>query len=158
MKNAHAALKTAIASKGVAVPEGTKLTDMPALVEQISTEPVPTNPRAAFAGDDSTSLVVPKMLVVDMVAMTDLRYCFFSCEYATSFDFPAGFGQNATSLDFCFSACKNLTSLTLPAGFGQNAETIGACFANCNSLISLTLGAGFGQNTKRMNSNLVGCF
>ena len=37
MKNAHAALKTAIASKGVDVPDGTKLTDMPALVEQIQT-------------------------------------------------------------------------------------------------------------------------
>ena len=37
MKNAHAALKTAIAAKGVAVPDGTKLTDMPALVEQIQT-------------------------------------------------------------------------------------------------------------------------
>ena len=38
MKNAHAALKTAIASKGVDVPDGTKLTDMPALVDRIETE------------------------------------------------------------------------------------------------------------------------
>ena len=158
VKNAHAALKTAIAAKGVDVPDGTKLTDMPALVEQISTEPVPTNQKAAFTCDTEASIIVPKTMVVDMLAMVDLAYCFFRCEYATSFDFPAGFGQNATSLDFCFSSCKNLTSLTLPAGFGQNAETIGACFSNCNSLISLTLGAGFGQNTKRMNSNFIGCF
>ena len=34
---AHAALKDAIAAKGVAVPDGTTLTDMPALVEQIQT-------------------------------------------------------------------------------------------------------------------------
>ena len=34
---AHAALKTAIAAKGVAVPDGTKLSAMPALVEQIQT-------------------------------------------------------------------------------------------------------------------------
>ena len=34
---AHAALKTAIAAKGVAVPDGTKLSGMPALVEQIQT-------------------------------------------------------------------------------------------------------------------------
>ena len=61
------------------MPEGTKLTDMPALVEQISTEQVPTNPRAVFAGDESTSLVVPKMLVVDMLAMTNLKYCFYNC-------------------------------------------------------------------------------
>ena len=66
MKNAHAALKTAIAAKGVDVPDGTKLTDMPALVEQISTEPVPTNPRAVFAYDKSISIVIPKTLVVDV--------------------------------------------------------------------------------------------
>ena len=37
VKNAHAALKIAIESKGVAVPAGTKLTGMPALVDQIQT-------------------------------------------------------------------------------------------------------------------------
>ena len=76
MKNAHAALKTAIAAKGVAVPEGTKLTDMPALVEQISTEPVPTNSRAVFTNDTSTSIVVPNTLVVDMLAIDNLGHCF----------------------------------------------------------------------------------
>ena len=35
---AHAALKEAIAAKGVAVPDGTKLTDMPTLVDRIETE------------------------------------------------------------------------------------------------------------------------
>ena len=158
MKNAHAALSASIEAKGVSVPAGTKLTDMPALVEQISTEPVPTNQKAAFTYDTEASIIVPKTMVVDMLAMTDLRYCFFRCESVTTFEFPAGFGQNAQKLDFCFSSCKNLTSLTLPAGFGQNAETIGACFANCSSLISLTLGAGFGQNAKSMNSNFIGCF
>lgn len=118
MKNAHAALKTAIAAKGVAVPEGTKLTDMPALVEQISTEPVPTNPKAAFTYDSSTSIVVPKTMVVDMLAMTDLRYCFYQCSSATSIVFPDGFGQNAVNLAGCFSNCTSLTSLVLPDGFG----------------------------------------
>ena len=37
VKNAHAALKTAIEGKGVTVPAGTKLTGMPALVDQIQT-------------------------------------------------------------------------------------------------------------------------
>lgn len=35
--DAHAALKTAIEGKGVTVPAGTKLTGMPALVDQIQT-------------------------------------------------------------------------------------------------------------------------
>lgn len=33
VKNAHAALKIAIANKGVSVPTGAKLSDMPALVD-----------------------------------------------------------------------------------------------------------------------------
>lgn len=37
VKNAHAALKTAIEGKGVTVPAGTKLTGMPALIDQIQT-------------------------------------------------------------------------------------------------------------------------
>lgn len=153
MKNAHAALKTAIASKGVDVPDGTKLTDMPALVEQISTEPVPTNPRAVFAYDKSTSMVVPKLVVVDVTA-ADITYCFYSCSQLTSLTLPAGFGQNGTNFDYCFYNCTNLASLNLPAGFGQKALYASNCFYGCSSLTSLTLPAGFGQNA----TSLGNCF
>ena len=112
MKNAHAALKTAIASKGVAVPEGTKLTDMPALVEQISTEPVPTNPRAVFTGDNATSIVFPNVIVVDMTSIENLSYCFYQCARLTSLVLPDGFGQNATNLRNCFRNCAALTTIT----------------------------------------------
>lgn len=63
VKNAHAALKTAIASKGVDVPDGTKLTDMPALVDQIR---APTNDRASFAGGAEKDITIPEIMVVDM--------------------------------------------------------------------------------------------
>lgn len=76
VKNAHAALKTAIEGKGVTVPAGTKLTGMPALVDQIQTggggAVEPTNTRAVFAYDDSSSIVVPNTMVVDMTAMKGL--------------------------------------------------------------------------------------
>ena len=122
MKNAHAALKTAIAAKGVDVPDGTKLTDMPALVEQISTEPVPTNPRAVFAYDTSTSIVVPKTLVVDMMSNDKLNGLFWNCQSLTSLTLPDGFGRTAVNIGACFAGCQSLTSLTLPDGFGQNAQ------------------------------------
>ena len=161
------------------MPEGTKLTDMPALVEQISTEPVPTNPRAVFAFDDATSLVVPNTLVVDFSSATNLNCLFYSNTSLTSLTLPAGFGQKATTLEYCFYEfpltslalpdrfgqnvtnlngcfyyCTALTSLALPAGFGSAATNIGSCFYKCSALISLTLPAGFGQNA----TNIVNCF
>ena len=154
MKNAHAALKTAIAAKGVDVPDGTKLTDMPALVEQISTEPVPTNARACFAGDSQiSSLVVPRMMVVDMTAIDNLKY-FFYANNMTSLTLPEGFGKSTTTLQDCFNGCSKLTSLTLPAGFGQNATRLDNALRACYSLRHLELPAGFGQNA----TNVGACF
>ena len=79
VKSAHAALSASIEAKGVSVPAGTKLTGMPALVDQIETggSVEPTNDRAVFAYDKATSLVVPKMLVVDMASVTNLENCFY---------------------------------------------------------------------------------
>ena len=154
MKNAHAALKTAIAAKGVDVPDGTKLTDMPALVEQISTEPVPTNARACFAGDVAvSSLVVPKIMVVDMMAIDNLKY-FFYANNMTSLTLPEGFGKSTTTLQGCFHGCSHLTSLTLPAGFGQNATRLDNTLRACYSLRHLELPAGFGQKA----TNVDHCF
>ena len=134
VKSAHAALSASIEAKGVSVPAGTKLTGMPALVDQIETggSVEPTNDRAVFANDTATILVVPKMLIVDMASATDLNNCFLSCNSLTSLTLQAGFGQNATDLNSCFANCKALTSLTLPAGFGQNATDLHALFYNCS--------------------------
>ena len=180
---AHAALKNAIAAKGVAVPDGTKLSGMPALVEQIQTEPVPTNPRAVFSYDDATSIVVPKVMIVDCNDMVNLNHCFHNCQKLTtltlpdvfgnintdftstfegcsaltSLELPAGFGQNAIILYRTFVYCKKLTSLTLPEGFGQNATNMQYCFSDCSSLTSLTLPEGFGQAASTVYSCFSGC-
>ena len=153
---AHAALKEAIAAKGVNVPDGAKLTDMPALVEQISTELVPTNPRAVFAYDGSATIVVPKMMVVDMTAATDLSYSFAYCSL-TSLTLPAGFGQNTINISSCFQGCTKLTQLLLPAGFGKAATNIYGCFIDCKSLTQIAIPDGFGQNAKYLHSCFNGC-
>ena len=155
---AHAALKEAIAAKGVAVPDGAKLTDMPALVRQISTEPVQTYPRASFAGDISANIVVPKTLVVaDVTTETNMSYFFTYCNSLTSLTLPEGFGQAATNLRGCFMSCKSLTSLTLPEGFGQAAKIIDDFVSLCTSLTSLTLLEGFGQAAERMYNTFAYC-
>ena len=155
---AHAALKEAIAAKGVAVPDGTKLSEMPALVDRIETPPVPTNQRAVFAHDTfATSLTVPSVLVVDMKECDSLYYCFYGCGSLTSLTLPAGFGSVATGLGSCFYGCGSLTSLTLPAGFGSVAKSLSDCFYGCGSLTSLTLPAGFGSVATGLGSCFYGC-
>ena len=135
---AHAALKEAIAAKGVAVPDGTKLSEMPALVDRIETPPVPTNQRAVFAHDTfATSLTVPSVLVVDMKECDSLYYCFYGCGSLTSLTLPAGFGSVAKSLSYCFRGCGSLTSLTLPAGFGSEADSLSSCFYGCTALTTI---------------------
>ena len=120
----------------------------------------PTNPRAVFGYDTSTtSIVVPNTLVVDMLAIDDLTNCFSNCSNLTSISFPEGFGRTAVKIGGCFSSCTSLTSLTLPDGFGQNATILSfnriiGCFYNCKALESLHLPSGFGQKA----TNLVNCF
>lgn len=111
---AHAALKDAIAAKGVTVPEGTKLSEMPALVEKISTgwTPTPTNHRAVFTDDTAESIVVPKIMVVDTTDATNLSSCFKGCSSLVSLTLPDGFGSNATNLFDCFRSCSALTTIT----------------------------------------------
>ena len=150
VKSAHAALSASIEAKGVSVPAGTKLTGMPALVNQIQTggggTPEPTNDRVVFTYDSATSLTVPSTVVVNMGEASDLNNCFNNCSNLTSLTILAGFGQNATNLDRCFEDCSKLASLSLPAGFGQNATNLNRCFERCNALASLALPTGFGQN------------
>ena len=126
---AHAALKEAIAAKGGAVPEGTKLTDMPYLVKQITAEQVPTNPRAVFARDKSDRIVVPEMLVVDTIAMTDLVGCFLDCWSLTSLSLPTGFGQAAINNGLFLSRCYALTTITGNPNFKSSID-----FSDCQNL------------------------
>ena len=116
-------IASAIRSKGIT---GTmKPIEMASKIGEIqSGGSEPTNDRAVFAYDTATSLVVPKMLVVDMTSTTNLGNCFLGCYYLKSLALSAGFGQNATNLNSCFSSCEALTSLALPAGFGQNATSL----------------------------------
>ena len=119
---AHAALKDAISAKGVAVPEGTKLSGMPALVGQIETPPVPTNTWLTFSGTSANSMVVPKVIVVDFGASLDVSRCFYSCSSLTSLTLPDGFGQNATSIGTCFDGCSSLTDITGNPMFKSNTD------------------------------------
>ena len=98
MKNAHAALKTAIAAKGVDVPDGTKLTDMPALVEQIPAAPAYTSAANFYESSGKESIDVPATVFVDFAKATSLNRCFAECTAIKTLTFPAGFGKAAENL------------------------------------------------------------
>ena len=144
---AHAALKTAIAAKGVDVPEGTKLTDMPALVEQIPSAPAYTSAANFYEGSGKASIDVPATVFVDFAKATSLYRCFAECTALTTPTFPAGFGKAAENISQCFINCSSMTSLTLPAGFGKVATDASKCFQGCSVLITLILPDGFGQSS-----------
>ena len=144
----------AIRAKGVS---GTfKPIDMASKIGEIQTGggSEPTNARACFAGDVAVrSLVVPRMMVVDMTAIDNLKYFFYS-NNMTSLTLPEGFGKSTPTLQDCFNGCSHLSSLTLPAGFGQNATNVVACFFDDINLSSIELPAGFGQSA----TNTTYCF
>ena len=159
VKNAHAALKTAIAAKGVDVPDGTKLTDMPALVEQIPSAPAQTTDINFYYDSGRTGMVVPGVIYVDFTKAININSCFARCSALTSLTLPEGFGTNARNVNSCFSRCSALSSLTLPEGFGQNLTTASGIFYNCEAMTSLHLPAGFGQKVKRaFNRVFNGCY
>lgn len=111
VKTAHENLKTAIAAKGVEVPSGTKLSDMPALVDEIQTgeggTPQEVEWGSVYADSPEESIDVPKAIYlnVDFTTATNLYGCFENCKSLTSLTFPYGFGQNATDLARCFKFC-----------------------------------------------------
>ena len=143
----------AIRAKGVS--GSFKPIDMASKIGEIQTGgSEPTNARACFAGDKQiSSLVVPKIMVVDMMAIDHLQ-CFFYSNKMTSLTLPEGFGKSTTTLQDCFNGCMNLKSLTLPAGFGQNATMLYNAFRACYNMRHLELPAGFGQKA----TNVDHCF
>ena len=150
-------IASAIRAKGVS---GTmKPIDMASKIGEIQTGGgEPTNPRAVFAYDTSTSIVVPNTIVVDMMSIDNLNNLFYNCTSLTSISLPEGFGSTAVNIGACFANCSSLTSLTLPDGFGQNAQrfvwNFVGCFHSCKMLESLHLPSGFGQNA----TGLQNCF
>lgn len=152
---AHGALKEALAAKGVAVPEGVKLSGMPALVRGICT--TPNAPAVSFFEQPITEFPAGPV-VVDWSAAKSLNYCFYGCTSLAALALPDGFGSAAESLIYCFEDCSSLAALTLPDGFGGVATDLTECFYGCASLAELNLPDGFGAAALNADACFGRCF
>lgn len=151
---AHTAIGEAIKAKGVTVPEGTKLSGMPPLIEQIQTPPDYTSASEFYRYKQNQEIAVPPVVYVDFSEATNLNSTFSGCDKLTSLTLPDGFGQKATNLNRTFSGCTALTALELPEGFGKVAGVLNYCFYRCSSLTTLTLPTDCGKNA----TDIRGCF
>ena len=104
VKSAHAALSASIEAKGVSVPAGTKLTGMPALVDQIQTgaELTPNTSKVTLHADNSTHIDVNKIIVADTSQMTSFEAFFAEDKQLTSVSFPPNFAPNAINVEAFF--------------------------------------------------------
>ena len=178
VKDAFAAIKTALTGKGVAVPSDAKLSDVPALVDGISAG-TPALCTFELTYSDGTKVVettsegvvelkyrysgryLAKSIAVTFdssaVFTTSAIGMFDDCYSLASLTLPEGFGASVTSADGMFSYCSSLTSLTLPEGFGASVTSADDMFSYCPSLTSLTLPEGFGAGITNAEGMFSGC-
>lgn len=160
---AHAALKEAIAAKGVSVPEGTKLTDMPALVDRIETrEPeyqaVWFSFNGQYQGEDVSgiqTLDATKPITIDPTTLSSYKYMFNGCP-AKRIIIPQL--SMADDYSYMFENAALLESIEFPDGFGQYAIDVSSMFRGCTSLSSLELPENFASSTTKTPSYFLnGC-
>ena len=153
VENAFAAIKTALTGKGVTIPSDAKLSDVPTLVDDISTTGTPALCTFELTYTDGTKVVETTS---EGVVELNSRYYDRSLakSIAVTFDSSAVFGTNAS---YMFYACKALISLKLPYGFGAGVTAVNSMFSDCSSLVSLTLPEGFGAGVTNASYMFYAC-
>jgi hypothetical protein len=180
VENAFAAIKTALTGKGVTIPSDAKLSDVPTLVDDISTTGTPALCTFELTYTDGTKVVettsegvvelnsryydrsLAKSIAVTFdssaVFGTNASYMFYACKALISLKLPYGFGAGVTAVNSMFSDCSSLVSLTLPEGFCAGVTSAYYMFSDCSSLVSLTLPEGFGDNVTDARSMFTNCY
>ena len=145
VKSAHDALSASIEAKGVSVPAGTKLTGMPALVDQIQTGGLePNTSELALHSYSSTHIDVNRIIVADTSQMTSFDGFLENNANMTSVNFPPNFAPNATNMNSFFRECRSLKNINIPPNFAPNATSFDFFCYSCNSLSSFEYSEDFG--------------
>ena len=159
VKSAACALSASIEAKGVSVPAGTKLTRMPALVDQIQTGGAvePNTSKITMHSDDSTHIDVNRIIVADTSQMTSFDGFLQSDINLTSVGFPPNFAPNATNVNSFFRECRSLKNINIPENFAQNATSFKFFCSECWNLSSFEYSEDFGQKAEDLDEFFWNC-
>ena len=146
----------ALEDKGVTVPEGAKLADVPELINDVAFYSPGTTIRYVIVDGSKIAEMTERLYGdYDLCArFSKLEDCAKIVRITID---PGGFREGSSNCRKMFSNCSALTSLTLPDGFGANVTNCAEMFSNCSALTSLTLPDGFGANVTRAISMFDGC-
>ena len=159
VKSAYNALSASIEAKGVSVPAGTKLTGMPALVDQIQTGGAvePNTSKITLHSDDSTHIDVNRIIVADTSQMTSFDGFFAEDKKLTSVSFPADFAPNAINMNSFFYECNSIKNINIPPNFAPNATKFNKFCYSCSSLSSFEYSEDFGQKAESVSQFFWNC-
>jgi hypothetical protein len=180
VKDAFAAIKTALAGKGVTVPSDAKLSDVPALVDGISagtpalctfeltytggTKTVETTSegvvrlsRRFYYRQDMVGCAVSIPGAVAVATDGDASAMFYQCSGLVSLSLPTGFGDAITSAGNMFYGCSSLAAFDAPAGFCSRLQSAASMFSELPALASFTAGAGSFSETTKASQMFYGC-
>lgn len=160
--DAHAGLSAAIASKGVAVPEGVKLSQMPGLVESIEVrEPVyipnTFNFNGWLSGEEDMSnihLDATKPITIDPSTFNNYEGMFENC-LARSIVVPELTVLSVlpySSARRMFCGAFLLSSFTVPKGFWSKLVYCSYMLSGCSSLSSIDMSEEDGGALSGMTS------
>ena len=162
--DAHAGLSAAIASRGVAVPEGVKLSQMPELVESIEVrEPVYIPNRFNFngwlSGEEvfNMHLDATKPITIDPTMAMSYEGMFENClarsivvpELTSLYIGETYIGGSSHSM---FKGAGLMSSFTVPKGFWSRRTNCTGMLSGCSSLSSIDMSEEDGGALSGMTS------
>lgn len=173
---AKAAIALAITEKGVAIPDGTGLSGLSALVSRISAGKGTACTVALATTDGSLSvetvdgdplsfekryyrradLSAAAAYVDDSVGVGSAKSAFYGCSSLAFVGLHGERWRSCTSCDSLFCNCKKLAAVSFP-DFGRDAASVRMMFYNCQALASLTFPNEFGYAATLADSMFYGC-
>lgn len=163
------AIKAAIISKGVDVPEGTVFADYPSKINAIQASSGEGGSDAFYNmrtqnGTNFSNLFYNyagselDLSGLDTSQVTDMSFMFAYCSGLTSLDVSNFNTSNVFNMTYMFSGCNNLTALGLSNFDTSKVNSMYSMFEYCSDLQSLDLSSFDTSNVNGMTTMFNNCY